>query len=523
MGCSRYYNHSDSERTFTFGFLLKKGKTVDHGVAAILGVGLALGFGCSGQANHSTDMKTTQPSLPEPATAGPVSSFGQVSPIKGALGRVVPFALLLEHLTVDDTTKVDFGPETLVTDFVLTGPSSLRANLTVGKNAELGPRDVTIHSGGATVTGIKAFTIVPTLDTTVTVPMNGGAIKQGSRLSFNLINEDPTVAFDSANFSVQAPGVNPLYMGSIHSGTFYSAGGVVAPKADLSPITISGQNSNGDQGGDQFFGSPLGTIEARDAVDVSAPLKNEVLLEPEGTNLYRYTTAGPFAGMLHVDMSNDGPNPLWPLYWLYGDSGKPEDYLTYTAVGGYAVGMGKVGALDIPAVFDTSAALYIVATDYEGGGSPAHTYDLSVTAVASPVATEVSALTAVLPGQILTECVSQQKLVSCVVKGDISAPGEVDVYRIEGLAADAYLVITLRSDGFAEVWGQDGELPKVDIADTEFSGSDIFGHPVSSVQTNTLVGKVQIGASYNPHKTWTLAVRGVGGATGSYVFGVRGQ
>ena len=466
-----------------------------------------------GACTHSqTREPIAEPPMSDTPTASPtdVPSFGIVNPSAGALNRQLQVQILLENLMADASATATFGEGIMVGQIAATAPGSLTATLVIAADATIGPRDVTVSFSGQSVIGKGAFQVIPSLEVSLITPI----VSQGAFLNLYVTNLDPSTAFDPT-FALTAPGLSPIYNGAL-SGTYLNAGAIVAPKADLGPITFQGSNSSLGMVTDRFASGPTSNVVAKTPIEFSGPLTGQTLSAPGVPNLYHYS-GPPVTGLVTITMSSTSSNLLWPVFWVFGEGGKSEDYIGVAAVSGVTSGQPKVGSVSVPSY--GPVGYYIIADDYDDGAGADHIFSLDVTTSAAVGVEEATAgAPSQVPGQsIEPTCVVNNALVSCVLKGEISTVGETDVYTVSGLSALTNLELSLQASGTVEAWAQDGSLPSLATSSSE------FGHPKInpanySIQTGT--GSASTGYSRDPHTSWTIVVHGLKNTVGSYVLSV---
>jgi hypothetical protein len=91
-------------------------------------------------------------------------------------------------------TRVDLGPDVVLSNLSAPLPSVLVADFGVAATAALGPRDVLVVDGDAgALVASKALSIVPP----ATLTLRGGAVAQGSIALMHLHVDDPSVPLDT--------------------------------------------------------------------------------------------------------------------------------------------------------------------------------------------------------------------------------------------------------------------------------------------------------------------------------------
>jgi hypothetical protein len=450
----------------------------------------------------------TVSTVPDPA-------FSVVLPLQGPVGRTLEVDVALERLTVDSSTKLDFGPGVAVQQITPTGAASLHALVTIAPDAAFGPRDVEVRTGPDVVVGRGAFLVTPSLEVDIRRPAQ---LVQGGFIDLNLLNLAPSTAFDPTGFVIQSP-VEPLTMFT-RSGTVVNARGLIPPRAETGPLVFSAINTANGLPTDSYVARGVGNVMARDPVDIGDSITGETLTSQDATNVYRHPVE-PFHGLLKVTLTVPVTSILYPELFLYGDGGKALDYLHSPPLI-TIVDQPKVGVTLLPVFEDQPSYLYAVADAAAGAGVGA-TFDVAFATYPLPGVTEMAGPHADVPGQSADACVSSGKITPCVIRGQISAPGEVDVYQILGPTTPSKIQVNFRSSDYAEFWVQDGSLPKIDPQASEFFDFDAPIPIPGTVQTGTplLQGAMMLETEAGDFRnTWTVVVRGNGNRTPSYVFAV---
>lgn len=435
-------------------------------------------------------------------------SFGVVLPFSGPLNRTLDVELLFEELIVDPSLQLDFGEGISVESVTTTGRSSAQARIYVAPNAPIGARDVTATLGDVTAVGKGAFEVVPTIDVVVTEPE---IVTQGSLLSLTIHNNSD-LSFDPQSFALSSANVSPLYYGSI-TGTDTIAAGVVAPRATAGALAFTAKNGPDAPASGDYLSDSVGTIVERAASDVVDEVLDQSVDTPLSTRLYRHKVA-PVTGFLEIEMRSEYDNPLWPLFFAYGNSGSADSFLGYVAIAGVIVGDPKIGRMAIPFHEEMQTNLYVVATDYTYGGGAGHAFDLRFNSY--PAAGEQeSGDHGDLPGQSLPACSGGNSIVPCVVKGAIAAFGEVDVFRVDGLDPSTPIVLMLKGEGLYQAWVQPGDATTLDVAASAFWDDQLLPVALDTRDKRLVSGATWIGAS-----AWTIVVHRTDGGTGPYTLGV---
>lgn len=456
----------------------------------------------------------------QPGAIGPpgrdaLPSFGVVLPLEGHAGREESVRVETLRLALDPGLTVDFGPGITVLERRLRGPSSVELRLSIAEDAPLGPRDVRVQAAAGSVIGRSAFTVVPTLE----VWSSETNYPAGSYISFRLYDQD-RVAFDRDTMSIEADGIGPYYCPGA-SGSYIYCGAFVEPVAAEGPVEFRVTQSLGGVVLDRFASGPTtARIQPRAPKVVTTTAASETVETPAQLNLYRTTIPGDFVGFVELSATADYENALWPWIVAWGPSGRREDYLGYTSVGGVLVGAPKIAKLQIPSSRGQETPLWFAAGDNGSHFGARYRFDLRVDRIPTAGAVERPLAHAGLPGQVLAECVPSGALVPCVVRGSISAAGELDVYELRGLSAPTKPFVIIKADLPVDVWIQDGAETVVSVARSALTADD--GTPVALELHGDQLQSGLLGAAgvYDPKERWIIVVRGRGTRTGAYDLGL---
>lgn len=184
------------------------------------------------------------------------------------------------------------------------------------------------------------------------------------------------------------------------------------------------------------------------------------------------------------------------------------------------MGAPKIAKLQIPSSRGQETPLWFAAGDNGSHFGARYRFDLRVDRIPTAGAVERPLAHAGLPGQVLAECVPSGALVPCVVRGSISAAGELDVYELRGLSAPTKPFVIIKADLPVDVWIQDGAETVVSVARSALTADD--GTPVALELHGDQLQSGLLGAAgvYDPKERWIIVVRGRGTRTGAYDLGL---
>lgn len=374
------------------------------------------------------------------AGAGAGASAGLVVPATGLLDRTLEVSVSGSLTTFAEGAKPDFGPGIAVGEVVVSSPTLLTATITIAKDAQLGPRDVSV--GGVVAKG--AFTVAPALD----VKLEGKA-EQGAVVTATFESRD-TRAFDTQAAEVKIPGLVSLGGGADgpQSG---SAIFLVPPLAAPASLQLSVENPGPDGK------ARLSFLSAPDAVPVTArageaPANGDVTFDGAlVSKLWKSTATAP-TGLFDLRLETTESAATVPYVFVFGEGGKAEDELTFASPPASLFGVAPP-PYDVHAavVFDgaTPPTFHAIAFDAAEGRNRAK---LTVTSVAGQRVAEAAGAHGVDAPQALGALDAAR---ATVVPGALATETEVDVYRFGAgdgdrlqivLAAQAELELVVTKD-----------------------------------------------------------------------------
>jgi hypothetical protein len=331
------------------------------------------------------------------------------------------------------------------------------AHVKVSPDALIGTRDVKITAGGQTVTGAKAFKVLPPID----VKISEGKAEQGNIVTVDLANRDRT-AFDTADgsFDVVADGLTSL------------GGTTTATNAQrlllVDPLAASGDNqiiaANLDGAGSPsitFLGDPGAlkvTPRAPIALAAGTNLATETFPGNLETKMYKLSVpaqTATTASILSVVFKTAAADKTNPLIWAIPTSGKMADLLLTAAPEQPSFfSAGDVPPYTVPVVVPLgpgAAALdtYFVAVDQAAGAG--NKFSIEPQVIAAKLVTEdaaahaTKALAQKLIGAANACGATAAAFTPCLVAGEIKAKGELDVYTVS-IPAAGKLEVAINAD-----------------------------------------------------------------------------
>jgi len=229
-----------------------------------------------------------------------------ISPLNGSPGQSLDVTLTRFGAGFSGSSSVSFGAGVTVDSLSITGPTTAVVGITIAGSAALGPRSVTVQSGGVTTTSAGAFSVVPE----VVVTPGGVVITSGPSSSSNPVPSGGTTTFSvgatgpigsplSAFWTVECSGLGG-------SGTF--GAGTPAGQPWTAPVNPTGESA---------FCTVSVTVEATSTGDsATASFQQQVLPPPYSV----FISSGPssdtnpvYAGgqaLVSVVGGTNSPEPL---------------------------------------------------------------------------------------------------------------------------------------------------------------------------------------------------------------------
>lgn len=449
----------------------------------------------------------------------PTATLNQVTPRVGLVDRKLQVTLTIDQssgLALDPSSKVDFGEGVKVTGVKASGPG-LVVDLEIAPDAKLGAHDVTITAPGQnSIVGVHAFVVAVPLD----LKVSGGKAEQGGLVRVDVSNRD-RIWFDTERFTLfplAAPGQATL-LPLAHTGFTPTNGTVVLlgePLAQAGPLGFLGVNDPEDPGSASFLTEP-------DAVNVSGRTPTTLTPGSIDKTLAGELETGFYQASI-VPQNNEGMlafvhakvpdgSTMKPMILAYGEGGKVQDLLDQKQddEGFPMFGIPATQALVTLPVAATTKS-YFVVLDANLGHGPTTTYTLDYATVRAQIVNEKPAPhesganpqnVGSLPGTSVT-------VPGRIVRGELKAQGESDVYLFSGLSANnpTDMEVSIVSDADVVV--------RVDHTPT-FDSDDLVeitrGGKAGSGRTNGFVGTqrfIQVVAAPDGAK-----------ATGKYTIGIR--
>ncbi len=348
---------------------------------------------------------------PGPAgTEGPAGPAGQDAVASASISGVTPHMAFIDRVKVvtisgfgtdwsaSTPPTVSFGDDVTVDTVTVASPTALVAAITVGPDAEIGTRSVTVTDTAATLTYTDGFMVESPLALEIV-----GTPAQGSIMMAYAVSRDFETPFDTTytgdgfftpivytNLQVSAvAGID----GSISSAEPYKVEMLMLVDVDAAAGEKDFNILSGPSGHQVHFPAPKAfDLLARDAevLTPGTPLTGKIT-EAFGTKLYKIegsTTAAQYLS-IQVTASESGAQPAFALL---PESGKFADMLDYTNVSSmitqptastfYLVFWDNTGTYDYDFELESTADAITVIEDTE----PNNTSATAVEATALPAA-----------------------------------------------------------------------------------------------------------------------------------------
>lgn len=348
---------------------------------------------------------------------GVTPSIQAITPFKVFLARKVQVTLSAEGTNWATSPTVNFGDKVVVDKVTVVSPTALVVDLTIGKDASLGARDVTASNGATTLTYKGGFFVEPPLSV---VNVDGDAT-QGSVFFLDLYTKDTTTPFlRSISFSPIAD--ITINQQSMVGGSFMRSRFIVDVFASTGSKNIT--LTQGTGANQVEFSDPNAfSIAARTATALTdGTPATGTLSKPFESKLFSFTPTSASSIVRFEAKSTAGI----PTLYLLPSSGKFVDLLGMLGGGGGPISSDSPSSL----LYISDAAkspFYAVYFDESGR---VNEYKVTASQIAATVATplstatnkanaqDVGSLPFVLQGAKLTSSATQQWLKFNVGPGD---------------------------------------------------------------------------------------------------------
>jgi hypothetical protein len=329
---------------------------------------------------------------------------------------------------------VSFGADVTVDTVTVASPTALVAAITVGPDAEIGTRSVTVTDAAATLTYTDGFMVESPLALDIV-----GTPAQGSIMLAYAVNRDFETPFDTTytgdgfftpivytNLQVSAvAGID----GSISSAEPYKVEMLMLVDVDAAAGEKDFNILSGPAGHQVHFPAPKAfDLQARDAevVTLGTPMTGKVT-EAFGTKLYKIEGSETAAQYLSIQVtaSKSGSQPAFALL---PESGKFADLLDYT---------NASTMITQP----TSSTFYLVFWDNTG----TFDYDFQIKSTADPI----TVIEDKEPNNTPETAVEATALPAAMLGASLATATDVDWVVYEATAADVgkkFHVVTMPGD-----------------------------------------------------------------------------
>lgn len=338
---------------------MRKVRVQVRGAALVVGLVacVACGSGSEGAVGADGKPGAAGASGPDGKSAeAPTGSISLIAPRSAVLAGEVEVTVNVDGLALDPAATLSFGAGVKVTEVTLAGKHALRAVLTIDEAAAVGPRDVVLTSGKATLTATQGFQVAASLGVTV----SGGKAEQGGLVQLDLKNNDAEW-FDPESFEVygQLKATDGAFV-TFRTDYLGPRDGRVVMLADpalrVGPMALEGSNLPGDASAPVYLSGPGAlTVAARAPEVLAAAELTKVLAQPFATSLLKYTTG---ANKLNV-VTVVPTGTLEPLVLGMGKLGKLANLISQASTQIY------------PTTEAGSGTLIVANSTFEGGADAA--------------------------------------------------------------------------------------------------------------------------------------------------------
>lgn len=374
------------------------------------------------------------------------SALSLVTPSKGILDREVEVSIGGNGTKFAEGAKPSFGAGIEVVEVTTSTTSLITAKIRIAKNAQVGPRTVTVGDLKAE----KAFSVVPAIN----VIAEGGkaTVDQGGLIQFGVENLDSR-AFDPNAFQLEAGDL--IDLGSQATGPQAAVGFLLAAplaKTGASQIAVSNLDPSGKPRVSFLSANDALTVKTRaaDPFVLGAPA-DETFASATDTKLFKLSSPANEAAIVdyRIEVAADGT--AVPVAFVFGTGGGKDDRL-----GQVLPARNQLTGEFNPPPYDLHVALpvppggaatdhYVVVADLSGqaGAAAKVTASRSAAMVANETTSAHGSDAPQLVGAVTAS--SGQ-----VLNANLANATEVDAYRFT-VEADAKLQISATSDADLEI------------------------------------------------------------------------
>lgn len=373
------------------------------------------------------------------------ASLTLITPNKGIIDRVVEVSIGGDGTTFAEGVKPSFGQGIEVLEATASTTSLLTVKLRISKDAQVGPRTVTVGDLKAE----DAFTVIPAID----VLAEGGkaTVDQGGLVQFSIENND-TRAFDPDAFQLEAGDL--LDLGSQATGPNAATGFMLAPplsKPGGNQIVVSNLDASGKPRVSFFSTSDALTVKARQASPLALNTPADQTFQGGLTKLLKVTTAANETAIVDYRIEIAADSTTVPVAFVFGTGGTKDDRL-----GQVLPPQNPFTGEFTPPPYDLHVALPIVAgaaaIDHyvilaDLNGDPGSKAKVTASRAAATAAKESSIAHGPDAPQLVGAIADGS---GQIVSATLADAAEIDAYRFS-VEADAKLQLTVSTDADLEI------------------------------------------------------------------------
>jgi len=443
------------------------------------------------------------------------SALSLVSPSKGILDREVEVSIGGNGTKFAEGAKPDFGQGIEVLEVTTSTTSLISAKLRISKDAQVGPRTVTIGDLKAE----KAFTVVPAID----VFAEGGkpTVEQGGLIQFGIENLD-TRAFDPNAFQLDAGDL--IDLGSQASGPQSAVGFLLAAplaKTGASQIAVSNLDPSGKPRVSFLSANDALTVKARaaDPFALNTPA-NATFASATDTQLYKLSSPASEAAIVDYRIEVPADGTAVPVAFVFGTGGTKDDRL-----GQVLPAQNPFTGAFNPPPYDLHVALpvspgakatdhYVVVADLSG--TAGSTAKVTASRSAAMVANESTSSHGTEAPQLVGAVTASS---GQVLNANLADENEIDAYRFT-VDADAKLQISATADADLEIILTKDPNVFEDSPDTPPAARKVLGYLYPGKQ---FAAQRTLTAAVGTTDVYAVVLSDVQGTvkTGKYTLGMR--
>lgn len=434
-------------------------------VLIALASSFVLALGCSGSDGEDGATGPAGPEGPEGAEGPPGQTgadgaqgpAGQDATATPSISAVTPNLVFLDRhkvITISgygtnwtSAATANFGDNVTVDNLIVASPTALVAEITVGEDAVLGPRDVTVTEGTSTVTYTGAFMIDSPINFSIQGTSAQGSIMMGHGTNRDVENPFDMTSTGDGLFSpivytnVEVPAI-PGITADISSVSPYGVDMMMFVDVETTAGAKEIDIISGPKGNQTHFHAPGAfDVEQRTPIAVTAgtPVAGSVS-ETYGSLLY--SVPGPSSGAqlmtLEISTTADGQ----PAIVTLPPSGSFADMISYSNVS--------------QILADSTDTYYLIYWDNTG----AYGYDFQIEVSDT---FDVTAASDTEPNDAIANAVTATAMPFALKDANISTKSDKDWIKYEATAADVgkvFHMVTIPGNSYTDTvvaaYGSDG-------------------------------------------------------------------